>query len=205
MTKFKNRHRLKHVAGFSLIELLVVLVIVALVTSLLVEGLGTTWRSFNKLSAKGLSMTQAQLPLSWFEESVSGAVLYHPDKPVVSGDSQQFEFITVNVPSDDKHIPQQLVWSIQQKNTIKGQAYWLLTFKAEFSNSEVTIMQFDQQPRFEYWNGQQWLSDFKPTKSLLPTAIRLSKDDSVLIIAKAIRPVLADVPPELAQFGQYEF
>jgi len=36
---------------------------------------------------------------------------------------------------------------------------------------------------------------FKPTKAYYPTAIRLSKDDSVLIKAKAIRPVLADVPP----------
>jgi general secretion pathway protein J len=205
MTKLKDRYRLKQLAGFSLIELLVVLVIVGLVTSLLVEGLGTTWRSFDKLSAKGLNMTQAQLPLSWFEESVSGAVLYHPDKPVVSGDSQQFEFITMNVPNDERHVPQQVLWSIQQKNTTSGLAYWQLAFKAELAENELVIMQFDQQPRFEYWNGQQWLNDFQPDNSLLPTAIRLVSDEIILIIAKPVRPVLADVPPEMALFGEYEF
>jgi general secretion pathway protein J len=205
MTKLKDRYRLKQLAGFSLIELLVVLVIVGLVTSLLVEGLGTTWRSFDKLSAKGLNMTQAQLPLSWFEESVSGAVLYHPDKPVVSGDSQQFEFITMNVPNDERHVPQQVLWSIQQKNTTSGLAYWQLAFKAELAENELVIMQFDKQPRFEYWNGQQWLNDFQPDNSLLPTAIRLVSDEIILIIAKPVRPVLADVPPEMALFGEYEF
>jgi general secretion pathway protein J len=205
MQKVKSGSSLKYPSGFSLVELLVVLVIVGLVTSLLVEGLGTTWRSFDKLSSKGLTLSQAQLPLSWFEESVSGAVLYHPDKSVVSGDSQHIEFITVNVPNDDKHIPQQILWSIQQQSLSNGQVYWTLAFKAELNNSEVPIMQFDQQPRFEYWNGQQWFSDFKPTKSLLPTAIRVTTDDSVLILAKAIRPVLADVPTELLQFGRYEF
>lgn len=205
MSKFKGGQNVKCHSGFSLIELLVVLVIVGLVTSLMVEGLGTTWRSFDKLSSKGLSLTQAQLPLSWFEQSVSGAVLYHPYKPVVSGDSQQFEFITTNVPNDEKHIPQYLLWSIQPYTSNTGQTYWQLTFKAELDNSTVTIMQFDSQPRFEYWDGVQWSSDFKPEQSLLPTVVRMVNDDRVLLIAKALRPVLADMPPELAQFGEYEF
>ena len=205
MKKLISAHKLKQITGFSLVELLVVLVIVGLVTSLLVEGLGTTWRSFDKLSSKGLTLSQAQLPLSWFEESVSGAVLYHPEKPVVSGDSQQFEFMTVNVPNDDKHIPQQLNWSIQQQRLSNGQINWFLSFKAELDHNEVTIMYFEQQPRFEYWDGQQWLKDFNPVKSLLPVAVRVIQDNSVLIFTKAIRPELADMPPELLQFGQYDF
>lgn len=191
--------------GFSLVELLVVMVIVSLVTSLLVEGLATTWRSFDKLSSKGLSLSQAQLPLQWFEESVRGAVLYHPDKPVVSGDSQQFELITTNVPNDERHIPQQVLWSVNQAYDENNQVYWVLTFTAELESKEVAVMRFAEQPRFEYWNGQIWGNDFKPAKSLLPTAVRLIQDDSVLILAKASRPVLADVPPELPLFGEYEF
>jgi general secretion pathway protein J len=205
MNKFKNVQGLKSHSGFSLIELLVVLVIVALVTSLMVEGLATTWRSFDKLSAKGLSLSQAQLPLSWFEQSVSGAVLYHPYKPVVEGGSQQLEFITTNVPNDEKHIPQQVLWSIQARSGNAGQTYWQLVFKAELDDTEVTIMQFELQPRFEYWDGQQWLSDFKPEQSLLPAVIRIVNDERVLIMAKALRPVLPDMPPELLLFGEYEF
>lgn len=205
MRELKGGQGLAKYSGFSLIELLVVLVIVALVTSLMVEGLATTWRSFDKLSAKGLSLSQAQLPLSWFEQSVRGAVLYHPYKPVVRGDSQHFEFITTSAPNDEKHIPQQVVWSIRPFNRNTGQTYWQLAFKAEFDNREVAIMQFELQPRFEYWDGQQWLTDFKPEESQLPTLIRIINDERVLNMAKALRPALADMPPELAKFGEYEF
>lgn len=190
--------------GFTLVEMLVVMVILALTTTLLTEGLSTTWRSFERLGARSLISSAAQLPLNWFEQSLAGAVLYHPDKVLVKGNNNSFQFTTFMAPDDPKHIPQQLNWNIVADNSANQINPWTLSFSSEL-NKPVVVYRFANQPQFEYWDGQQWLSEFDPTDASLPLAARITVAGQVWAIAKIARPEKADVPTELAMFGLYEF
>jgi len=191
--------------GFTLIEMLVVLVILALVISLLIQSFSTTWRSFERLSMQDLAIKVARLPASWFTNSVAGAVLYHPDTSLFTGTRDRLEFVTSEAPDDDMHIPQRLVWRIDYQNINAQESHWTLVFESQLGGQSRTVMTFEQEPHFEYWNGQQWLLDFRPPSGLLPSAVKIVQNDVVWALAKPLRPVVADIPPELAQFGVYEF
>jgi general secretion pathway protein J len=192
--------QIKFSHGFTLIEMLVVLVILGLTTTLLSEGLSNTWRNFERLGARDMMTTSAQLPVGWFTNSVAGAVLYHPYIPVVKGDAQSFEFISVNVPNDAKHTPQRIEWNIDSANN-----GWALSFVSQLDSSSVSIQQFDELPTFQYLTEGQWLSEFSPQDARLPQAVRVIVGGRVYVIAKPDRPVMADVPVELPIFGLYEF
>lgn len=186
--------------GFTLIEILVVLVILALTTSLMSQGLNTTWRNFERLSSRGLINSSAQLPIGWFEQSIKGAVLYHPEKPDFSGDATTFKFITFNTPDDANHVPQIINWKIDQ-----GDNRWTLSFSRGESMDFVMILSWPQSLRFEYLIGDIWGNTFEPINSQLPKAIRIVSGEGVWAIGKIGREPFADVPAELAYFGKYEF
>lgn len=197
------------VRAFTLIEMLVVLVILALTTALLSQGLETTWRNFEKLGAKDLANSAAQLPLGWFENSIKGALLYHPEQAFAEGDEDRFRFISFNLPDDPKHIPQPMIWQIEA-----GEQGWHLTFQrvqpqpGEVDNAvipSVPLMDFTQRPRFSYLHQGSWQAEFPATNGQFPEAVRLISGDQVVATAKPGRPSLADIPAELPAFGVYEF
>jgi len=187
-------------SGFSLIEMLVVLVILALTTSLMTQGLSTTWSNFSRLGARDLLNSSAQLPFSWFSQSLAGAVLYHPDVPSVIGSANRFEYITFMAPDDAKHIPQKIVWQL-----VSTDGGWQLAFSSESHPQLSYIKAFSSLPRFEYWVDQQWQTEFKPDAGRLPTAVRIVQQDTIMVVAKIARPEQADIPAELPIFGKYEF
>jgi general secretion pathway protein J len=193
--------------GFTLIEMLVVMVILALTTSLLTQGLSTTWRSFERLSARDLMNSSAQLPVAWFEQSLAAALLYHPDKVLVRGEPHSFEFVSFASPDDSRHIPQRLMWRIAtDSRDNRGQTpKWTLAFESETSNQFIQVTTFLSEPKFEYWDGNNWLTEFLPTDGRLPAATRIRVNDQVWAIAKPGRPVMADMPVEMPLFGAYEF
>jgi general secretion pathway protein J len=186
--------------GFTLIEMLVVLVILGLTTSLMTQGLSTTWNNFSRLGARDLMNSHAQLPVSWFAQSLKGAVLYHPYKVLATGHSDSFEYITFNAPNDSKHIPQQIIWSIIATNL-----KWHLAFTTANSQTPTIISDFNTQAKFEYRFNQQWQPEFVPTDGRLPLAVRIINEGKVWSIAKIGRPEEADMPAELAVDGVYEF
>jgi general secretion pathway protein J len=193
--------------GFTLIEMLVVMVILALTTSLLTQGLSTTWRSFERLSARDLISSSAQLPLAWFEHSVAAAVLYHPYKVLVRGEAHSFKLFTFASPDDIKQIPQRVIWRIAadiQYNRDQT-AKWSLAFQSETSSQFTLVANFLTEPQFEYWDGSSWMTDFLPTDGRLPNAVRIIADGKVWAIAKPGRPAMADIPAEMPIFGAYEY
>jgi general secretion pathway protein J len=186
--------------GFTLIEMLVVLVILGLTTTLLSEGLSNTWRNFERLGSRDMMANSAQLPINWFADSVDGAVLYHPFVPVVRGDAQNFEFISIKVPNDERHTPQTIRWTIDSN----GQN-WTLSFVSAFNEQPIRVKQFDTLPVFQYLYEGKWQMEFSPVDASLPNAVRINLANKVYLVAKPGRPVMADIPVELPIFGEYEF
>jgi general secretion pathway protein J len=186
-------------SGFTLIEMLVVLVILSMTTTLLIEGMSNTWNNFEKLGARDLSLASGQLPQLWLGQSISSAVLYHPHEPSVIGKSNYFEFITTRAPNDSLYIPQKIFWAIN--NTKYG---WTISFTTQTSSQPIVISRFDLQPTFEYLTTD-WTPEFKSKTNALPRAVRIRVSDLTWLIAKPSRPMEADVPVELPLFGEYEF
>jgi general secretion pathway protein J len=187
-------------SGFTLIEMLVVLVILGLTTTLLSEGLSNTWRNFERLGSRDMMASTAQLPINWFAQSVDGAVLYHPYIPVVKGDEQSFEFMSTKVPNDERQTPQMIRWTIE--SNAQG---WALSFVSTANSQPIQIKQFDMLPVFQYLYEGKWQLDFSPNEARLPDAVRITLANNAYLVAKPSRPVMADIPVELPIFGEYEF
>ena len=74
------------------------LVILGMTITLLAQGLTTTWKNFERLGVRDLSVSTAQLPAQWFRDSVQRALLYHPYKPVVAGSANRFKLVSSHSP-----------------------------------------------------------------------------------------------------------
>ncbi|GGO63599.1 hypothetical protein GCM10010982_01010 [Bowmanella pacifica] len=186
--------------GFTLIEMLVVLVIVALTTSLLAQGLATTWKNFERLGARALMQSSAQLPALWVTQSVQGALMYHPNQAVAQGSDKHFEFITFLAPDDEHHLPQSIRWQFQPANP-----GWQLSYQKAESAASVVVQLFEQEPNFSYLVDGQWQAAFTPNAAQLPQAIKILVGEQTWLLASPGRPAQVDIPPELPIFGDYDF
>ncbi|MDC8833009.1 type II secretion system protein [Alteromonas gilva] len=185
--------------GFTLIELLVVLVITSLTTALLLSGLSTTWQNFARLSSRNLVFNQAQLPKSWFIESVRGVLLSHPDTATFAGTSDKIDMVTFLHPASRPASPQQLSWELRGDN-----GTWSLGI-SEPTNQYSEVLTFTEAVHFEYLVERQWQDTFIPSNGKLPLAIRIQGNNATYILATVSRPLRADIPTELPVFGAYEF
>ncbi|MBO1254138.1 prepilin-type N-terminal cleavage/methylation domain-containing protein [Alteromonas sp. 5E99-2] len=187
-------------AGFSLIEMLVVLVIVASTSVLLSQGLTTTWQNFSKLSTSELAIDKAKLPLQWFANSVKGALLSHPEKVMIWGSENEVEFTTFLPPNSDDQIPRVIRWTIEQEKS-----RWLLVFEDQLLNEAFVIYESEFPLLFSYQVNGQWSNELISDAGVLPKAIAIVNSNQVIVTGVVGRPVQADIPVELPVFGVYEF
>ena len=197
-----NLHRAN--MGFTLVELLVVLVITGMTTSLLVTGLGSTWQNFGRLSQKNLTINQGQIPKSWFLTTVNSALLGHPFEKMFWGSRTEFTFTTFGAPNDPMHKPQKIKWSLDNSYE---HSYLQLTYRDDGEEETIDIWHFLEEAdyEFQYLSNGEWLHSFEPKDGQLPQAIRIQSEDYVWVLATIHRPENADMPPEIPLFGKYEF
>jgi general secretion pathway protein J len=190
------------IKGFTLVELIVVLVIVGLSSALLAQGLETTWRNFSKLNVNQLSADRSKLPLKWFTDSVKAILLSHPNKVVFSGTNTVNEFTSFLAPDQSTAIkkPIALRWSVSQV-----EEYWELQYTNLYTNVSYTIFKFDQPISFKYFINGQWESEYREKPGLVPEVIAIFDGSELIVTATVGRPSKADIPAELPAFGKYEF
>lgn len=195
--------------GFTMVELLVVLVIVGITSSLLITGLTTTWNSFDRLSQKNLTQSRGQIPKSWFLKSVNAALLGHPEKSMFSGAQKQFTFTTFMSPDDDLKRPRHMKWFLSENKGVYSLRFSLedLGNDEKTQNKEVTVWEFGDTSNvsFEYLVGGNWVNAYAPKNGKLPSAIRVNQMSGVWVVAAIKRPRLADMPPKMPVLGKYEF
>ena len=184
-----------------MVELLVVLVITGMTTSLLVTGLSTTWQNFDRLSNRNLTQSQGQLPKSWFIKSVNAAILGHPDKQMFVGAPDEFTFMSFMVPNDPLNRPQVITWALARGEHALKLVFYVNGKKNEVTNLKPAYSNY----AFEYLINGRWVSSYVPEKGSLPAAIRLKEGAQVWVVATVHRPHEADMPPEIPLFGKYEF
>ena len=185
--------------GFTLLEILVVLAILGMTVPLVAIGLSTTWKNFERLNVQNLALAQAKLPAKWFRDSITYAVLYHPDTPVVFGGPQSLDLVTAAAPNVTGAIPRRVKWSVTEEADVYTLAFTLL-------EEQAVIVKKSRQPLyFQYLVDEEWLSDFAASKAVLPKAVRVREGEHTWVLATPGRDLRADVPHELPLFGEYEF
>ena len=188
--------------GFSLIELIVVLIIVSLSSVLLAQGLTTTWRNFAKLNVNQLSAEQTKLPLRWFANSVNAALLSHPERKVFGGDAKYNAFTSYLPPDQSGSLkkPSKIRWSIMYQG-----GEWRLIYNNETYAKSLSVFTFKQEAFFSYLVDGQWLEEANLPAGKMPRAIAIVSNSNILVTAVLGRPTNADIPAEYPVFGSYEF
>jgi len=184
--------------GFTLIEVLVVMVILSLTTTLLVSGLSTTWSNFERLNTRQLKINALELPKVWFNESFANALHSHPHSVTLQGAEKSVSFVTFSVPNDLSNTPQNVTWLIR---TIESRTE--LSFSS--NGDEVVIASIPPGATFRYLHSGTWENTFSYAGKL-PKAIRIiTQSGEVWTESELHRDTEAYYPPELKYFGAYEY
>lgn len=151
-------------SGLSLLELLVVLVIVGLVSTLLMQGLGFGLSLFERVHTRGEAVKQELMSRQWFRQ-VNASLVAKPATAGVSLEGNNFAFVsvTLNPLLGSSGIPQEIEWRIEDQ---------ILWYKE--SGLSLSIMSIDMDATFSYRseNGK-WVNQWPSGQNhdAIPTAI----------------------------------
>ncbi len=101
-------------AGFTLIEVLVVLIMAALVSGILFQSLERAYRLQSRFGAELFKVQQGQMAADWYRQSVQGL---YPDQAdgadLFRGKAQDFSGLSSNPLSESYGAPTAISWKIQ--------------------------------------------------------------------------------------------
>lgn len=99
--------------GLSLLEMLVVLVLAALLSTLLIQGLGFFLAAVERAGRHAGQGALAALPQQWFSESVRSMMPFLDPAQGFVGDAQGFEAISLTGLASEAGYPVRIRWSIE--------------------------------------------------------------------------------------------
>ena len=102
-----------HSAGLSLLEMLVVLVLASLLSTLLVQGLGFFLSSSDTARRHASRAAEAHQQQHWFASSVRSIVPYLDPPRAFAGDATSFAGITLEPLGSEPGLPREVRWSIE--------------------------------------------------------------------------------------------
>ena len=100
-------------AGLSLLEMLVVLVLASLLTTLLVQGMGFFLSSSDTVRRHASRAAEAHQQQHWFASSVRSMVPYLEPPRAFAGDAASFAGITLEPLGSEPGLPREVRWSIE--------------------------------------------------------------------------------------------
>ena len=178
--------------GFTLIEVLVVLIIVGMTSGVLFQALEQAYRLQERFGMELFKAQQGQMAADWYRQTVQGL---HPDYPdgqnVFHGEGREFSGLTGNPLSDEYGAPTPVTWKIRS-NPQNGITE--LVYLEEKRETQVLTWRGNQ-ARFIYLDEQQTPHDSWPPplglSTQLPKQIQLMATDAgepVGIIAVTMGP-----------------
>ena len=186
-------------AGFTLIEMLVVLVITALVSGVLFQALERSYSLQRRFGVELFKNQQGQMAIDWYRQSVQGLIADTPgESGVFKGEAHSLAGLTTTPLSEDFGMSTPFRWS--------------LVIAADGSQTELVYRERDTDTVVLRWQGAQakfvYLDDtltahdtWPPPLGLfsqLPRQIRVDASDNgeaVVIVATPMGPL--DPAPRL--------
>lgn len=184
----KGTSRAYHQSGFTLIEILVVMIIMGMVSTVLFQALERAYRLQERFGAQLFTVQQGQMATDWYRQAVQGLRSDYPNgKSIFKGTSTEFSGLTDNSLGEDIGIPTLVSWKIK-KDTQAGTVALVYTD----GQRETRVLNWNgSDAQFIYVDAQQSQHDsWPPPLGLwpqLPQHIQLvtsDKGDAVVIIAR---------------------
>lgn len=183
--------RVNH-AGFTLIEVLVVLIIVAIISGVLFQALEQAYRLQERFGMELFKVQQGSMATDWYRQTVQGLQPDYPDgRNLFHGEERAFSGLSSNPLGDDYGAPVPIVWKIRSNQQTGATELVYIEEK-----QETPILSWrGKEARFTYLDEQQASHDsWPPPLGLwpqLPKQIQLvTRDDGepVRIIASPLGP-----------------
>ena len=165
--------------GFSLLELLVVFVMVAMVSVLIVQGLGFGLSLYERVKSRGPALVSNSMAHSWYRQVNASLIAQKEKGKSLIGDAKNFSAQTLNPLIADKGLPTNIHWRLDQG--------WLYYLENEH---QIPILSYEVTAKFEYLdkNGS-WTASWPIDRDGydLPRAIRVNFDEESLTASVIMR------------------
>lgn len=180
--------------GFTLIEVLVVLIITGMVGGVLFQALEHAYRLQDRFGVELFSVQQGQMAADWYRQTIQGL---HPDYPdgqsIFHGSNQEFSGLSSNPLSREYGAPTPITWRIRSNRQNGTTQLVYLEEKRE----TIILSWRGNEARFVYFDEKQAPHDSWPPPlglwTQLPKRIQLvAKDtgDTVNIVAATMGPAI---------------
>jgi general secretion pathway protein J len=176
--------------GFTLIEVLVVLIIVGMTSGVLFQALERAYRLQDRFGTELFNVQQGQMAADWYRQTVQGLYPDYPDgRNVFQGNEREFSGLTGNPLSDEYGAPTPVTWKTRtnQQNGTTELVY------LEGKQETPILTWRGNQARFIYLDEQQIPYDSWPPplglSTQLPKQIQLVVKDAGEIIDIVASPM----------------
>ena len=173
--------------GMTLLELLVVLALVALLGTLIAQGLGVFLARYDTVQRVARDAGQAGLQQHWFASSVEGMVPYRQLERQFTGNAATFTGITTQPLAAESGMPVRARWTIQDDGVASHVLYQEDAAPTNDGALSWTVLRTPEAVAFQY-AGQDgtWL-DAWPAREVgerIPRMVRLVGPAGVVWLAR---------------------
>ncbi len=106
--------RHKHQNGFTLIEVLVVLILFGMIGSILFQALERAYRLQDRFGLELFNVQQGQMATDWYRQTVQGLLPDYPNgKSIFRGTALEFSGLSTNPLSSDTGSPTPISWKVR--------------------------------------------------------------------------------------------
>ena len=184
--------------GLTLVEMLVVIVLVSMVATLLVQGLGNAMALYQRINADQYQRYHESMVLGWFRGVVSAAVPNQVGEERFIGEKEKLRLASYQPLLSEQAVNGSIEWSISA-----SQPYALNYQEA----GEILHLPLhtSQRPYFEYLDEEdRWHASWPVQKDTfnLPKAVRLSLGEREVTVALRSHRQAHFYPDELLH-GRY--
>ncbi len=182
-------NRLGYSRGLTLIEMLVTLILVAIISTVIMQGMGYIWSLQNRYNAVISTTDEQDMRLNWWRYSVTRLITQTRGNPgLFRGDSQQFEGQSLSALGEPEGEPSLIHWQIQ---TLSDRAYLV--------GNGFTVLQLPMASEFVYLDQNRKTHDHWPLETTpenqLPDTILIEHDKKIVWAASPLQPQVPEIPP----------